>query len=89
METVDLMSCFFSRRLNGDGKGRVKSPTVFACLLPEYLSGKNQYVICSGDLDTCAAKHSYISEGLNVYWNSKERKHHELLLHQAKIENGF
>jgi len=83
------MGCFFSRRLNGDAKGRVKSTgKAFACLLPEYRNEKREYIICGGDLDVCAVKHGYVSGTLEKYWDSTEREHHEHMRHWASVENG-
>jgi hypothetical protein len=84
------MGCFFSRKLNGDAKGRVNYiGKAFVCLLPEYRNpDKPEYIICGGDLDVCALKHATVSKSLDIYWNSPEREHHELMRHWAKAENG-
>ncbi len=79
---VFMGDCVFSKILKRDDR--------YICVLSKYFgNGKYPYRFCEGEIECCAVEHGDLIKAVDVYWDSEERKLHEMLRQQAKIENGI
>ena len=73
--------CTFSKILKKDDRN--------VCAMPKYFgNGKYTYRFCDGDMECCTVEHGDLIKAMDIYWDSEERKNHQLLREHASIENG-